>query len=74
MPPQVGWSPHFETMLASSGADRRLMVWDLAKIGEEQVGGGAVGQRWGGQWSFGAVGSGGWGCGECRLLPSPLVA
>ncbi len=37
---QVGWSPHNETILASSGADRRLMVWDLSRIGEEQV-------RWG---------------------------
>lgn len=36
-PPQVGWSPHNETILASSGADRRLMVWDLSRIGEEQV-------------------------------------
>ena len=30
------WSPHNETILASSGTDRRLHVWDLAKIGEEQ--------------------------------------
>jgi histone-binding protein RBBP4 len=35
---QVGWSPHHETILASSGADRRLMVWDLSRIGDEQVG------------------------------------
>ena len=40
--PQVGWSPHSETILASSGADRRLMVWDLSRIGEEQVGGGQL--------------------------------
>ncbi|GAB4819128.1 hypothetical protein N2152v2_006174 [Parachlorella kessleri] len=33
---QVGWSPHHETILASSGADRRLMVWDLSRIGDEQ--------------------------------------
>ena len=31
------WSPHNETILASSGTDRRLHVWDLSKIGEEQV-------------------------------------
>ena len=30
------WSPHNETILASSGTDRRLHVWDLSKIGEEQ--------------------------------------
>ena len=34
--PQVQWSPHNETILASSGSDRRLHVWDLSKIGEEQ--------------------------------------
>ncbi|KAK5605655.1 retinoblastoma binding protein, partial [Crenichthys baileyi] len=32
----VQWSPHNETILASSGTDRRLNVWDLSKIGEEQ--------------------------------------
>jgi histone-binding protein RBBP4 len=37
-PAQVGWSPQNETILASSGADRRLMVWDLSRIGDEQVG------------------------------------
>ena len=35
--PQVQWSPHNETILASSGTDRRLHVWDLSKIGEEQT-------------------------------------
>jgi WD40 repeat protein len=34
---QVQWSPHNETILASSGTDRRLHVWDLSKIGEEQA-------------------------------------
>ena len=34
---QIGWNPNFETILASCGADRRLMVWDLSKIGAEQV-------------------------------------
>jgi WD40 repeat protein len=33
---QVQWSPHNETILASSGTDRRLNIWDLSKIGEEQ--------------------------------------
>jgi WD40 repeat protein len=28
---QVGWSPTNETILASCGADRRLMVWDLSR-------------------------------------------
>ncbi|CAJ1073842.1 histone-binding protein rbbp4 [Xyrichtys novacula] len=32
---QVQWSPHNETILASSGTDRKLNVWDLSKIGEE---------------------------------------
>ena len=34
--PQVQWSPHNETILASSGTDRRLHIWDLSKIGDEQ--------------------------------------
>lgn len=34
---QLGWSPKNETILASCGADRRLMVWDLSRIGNEQV-------------------------------------
>ena len=34
---QIGWSPKCETILASCGADRRLMVWDLSRIGAEQV-------------------------------------
>ena len=34
---QIGWSPKHETILASCGADRRLMVWDLSRIGDEQV-------------------------------------
>ncbi len=33
---QVQWSPHHEAILASSGTDRRLHVWDVSKIGEEQ--------------------------------------
>ncbi len=31
------WSPKNETVLSSCGADRRLMVWDLSRIGDEQV-------------------------------------
>ena len=34
---QVQWSPHFESVLASSGSDRRLHVWDLGRIGMEQT-------------------------------------
>jgi histone-binding protein RBBP4 len=34
---QIGWSPKNETILASCGADRRVMVWDLSRIGDEQV-------------------------------------
>uniref|UniRef100_A0A4X2LRB3 Uncharacterized protein n=1 Tax=Vombatus ursinus TaxID=29139 RepID=A0A4X2LRB3_VOMUR len=34
---QVQWSLHNETILASSDTDRRLNVWDLSKIGEEQI-------------------------------------
>ena len=33
---QVAWSPFNETILASASSDRRLNVWDLSKIGEEQ--------------------------------------
>jgi histone-binding protein RBBP4 len=34
---QIGWSPKHETVLASCGADRRLMCWDLSRIGDEQT-------------------------------------
>ncbi|CAO2813738.1 unnamed protein product [Amaranthus hypochondriacus] len=33
---QVEWDPNHETVLASSSDDRRLMVWDLNRVGEEQ--------------------------------------
>jgi histone-binding protein RBBP4 len=33
---QIGWSPHNPTILSSCGADRRLNVWALHKIGDEQ--------------------------------------
>jgi histone-binding protein RBBP4 len=32
----VQWSPHNETILASSSSDRRLNIWDLSRIGDEQ--------------------------------------
>jgi hypothetical protein len=34
---QIGWSPQHETILSSCGADRRVMIWDLSRIGDEQV-------------------------------------
>ncbi|XP_061342100.1 WD-40 repeat-containing protein MSI3-like [Gastrolobium bilobum] len=34
---QVEWDPNHETVLASSAADRRLMVWDLNRVGDEQI-------------------------------------
>jgi len=34
---QVQWSPNLEGVLASSGSDRRLNIWDLSKIGMEQT-------------------------------------
>ena len=32
----MSWSPFHETVLASASSDRRLNVWDISKIGEEQ--------------------------------------
>lgn len=29
----LDWSPHFEPILLSSGFDRRVIIWDLSKIG-----------------------------------------
>ncbi|KAG5462404.1 MAG: WD40-repeat-containing domain protein [Olpidium bornovanus] len=34
---QVSWNPHFPTILASASADRRINVWDLSRIGDEQT-------------------------------------
>ena len=33
---QVTWCPTDETILASCSADRRVHIWDMARIGEEQ--------------------------------------
>ena len=33
---QVAWSPFNETIVASASSDRRLNIWDISKIGEEQ--------------------------------------
>lgn len=30
------WCPHDDRVLASSGEDRRAIIWDISKIGEEQ--------------------------------------
>lgn len=34
---QIQWSPHFESVLASSSEDRRVNVWDLSRVGEVQT-------------------------------------
>jgi histone-binding protein RBBP4 len=34
---QIGWSPDNPTVLASCGADRRLNIWALHKIGDAQT-------------------------------------
>jgi len=33
---QIQWNMFNEPIVASCGSDRRLMVWDLSRIGEEQ--------------------------------------
>lgn len=33
---QIAWSPHSPVHFASAGADRRVNVWNLAAIGDEQ--------------------------------------
>ena len=32
----VQWSPHNDSALASCSADRRIALWDLSRIGQEQ--------------------------------------
>jgi WD40 repeat protein len=34
---QVAWSPHDAPILASAASDRKIMLWDLRRIGEEQT-------------------------------------
>ena len=34
-PPKVEWMPQNEAILASHSVDRRVMVWDMARIGQE---------------------------------------
>lgn len=34
---QLAWSPHDPTIFASSSSDRRVHIWDVSKIGEEQT-------------------------------------
>uniref|UniRef100_A0A0D9XG56 Histone-binding protein RBBP4-like N-terminal domain-containing protein n=1 Tax=Leersia perrieri TaxID=77586 RepID=A0A0D9XG56_9ORYZ len=34
---QVEWNPNLETVLASSAADKRVMIWDVSRIGDEQA-------------------------------------
>ncbi|CAF4064573.1 unnamed protein product [Didymodactylos carnosus] len=34
---QAQWSPQNETVLASSGSDRRLHIWDLSRINQSQT-------------------------------------
>ncbi|CAH9106959.1 unnamed protein product [Cuscuta epithymum] len=39
---QVEWDPNHETVLASSAGDRRLTVWDINRVGDEQLEGEAA--------------------------------
>lgn len=34
---QVAWNPKHPSVLASSGADRQILIWNLKNIGEEQT-------------------------------------
>lgn len=34
---QVCWNPVNETIFASSSCDRRVHIWDISRIGEEQT-------------------------------------
>jgi histone-binding protein RBBP4 len=33
----VAWSPDEEPIFASAGSDRRVIIWDLSRIGNEQT-------------------------------------
>lgn len=33
----VAWHPHEEAILGSGSHDRRVIFWDLSKVGEEQL-------------------------------------
>ncbi len=33
---QVSWAPFTESIFATSSADRRIHIWDVARIGQEQ--------------------------------------
>jgi WD40 repeat protein len=33
---QLSWSPHHESVLATASSDRRILVWDLSRIGSDQ--------------------------------------
>lgn len=33
---QLAWSPHHDAVLATTGVDKRVYVWDLARISDEQ--------------------------------------
>lgn len=32
----LAWSPHHETILATAGSDRQVLVWDVARIGDDK--------------------------------------
>lgn len=34
---QLNWSPHEESILASASGDRRVCLWDISRIGQEQT-------------------------------------
>lgn len=33
---QLAWSPHHDAVLATASNDRRIFVWDLARIADDQ--------------------------------------
>jgi histone-binding protein RBBP4 len=34
---QLSWSPHHDAVLATASSDRRILVWDLSRIGTSQL-------------------------------------